>query len=186
MIITICLFNYKHWEFKHMYALYHSPGHGLCPTDPRMFYFICMMECEYNGKTKRSKSVLFCEARISGDLPQMTAGLACDRVETWPVSPGVTARLEKMLSGCPPTQRPTVDLIRTYFPSLSPNKGLLQTQVHDIVFTPWPIRSHENRYVVGYGDPLRSEVYLLSPLTTFLPMIYSWTCPFLITSCDVL
>lgn len=79
-----------------------------------------MMECEQNGKTNGSKSVLFCEARISGDLLQMTAGLACDRVKTWPVSPGVTVGgWKRHYLAASPTSRPTVDLIRPDFPSVS-------------------------------------------------------------------
>lgn len=77
------------------------------------------------------KSLLFCEARISGDLLQMTAGLARDRVESWPVSPGVTVRLKNFhYLDASPTERPTADLIMTHFPSLF--KELLQTQVHDM------------------------------------------------------
>lgn len=55
-----------------------------------MFYFSCKSVSIMAKQT--IKSLLFCEARISGDLLQMTAGLARDRVESWPVSPGVTVR----------------------------------------------------------------------------------------------
>lgn len=92
-----------------------------------MFYVSCKIECEHNGKTNQSKSVLFCEARISGDLLQMTAGLACDRVESWPMSPGVTVRgWRRHYLDASPTERPTPDLTMTRFPSLF--KELLQDQ----------------------------------------------------------
>lgn len=123
-------------------------SHGLCPTDPRMFYFSCKINCEHNGKTNHSTSVLYYEARISGDLLQVTAGLVRDRVESWPASPGVTVRgWRRRYLVASPTKRPPLDLIMTHFPSLF--KELLQTQVHDMAFISLPIRSDEDRYVVS-------------------------------------
>lgn len=75
----------------------------------------------------------------------MTAGLARDRAEAWPVSPGVTAGDWKRHYLAPSqTQRPTADLIRTSFPSLFFNKEVLQDRVQYIC-NPQPIRLDQNR-----------------------------------------
>lgn len=81
-----------------------------------MFYFIYEMNCGYYSNIKQFDSVVL--ARKDRDLLQMTAGLACDRAETWPVSPRVTAGDWTGHYLAPSqTQRPTADPIRTSFPS---------------------------------------------------------------------
>lgn len=87
-IITLCIFNYKDCTF----ALHKTHqgirktwensldgrkesillSHGLCPTDPRMFYF----SVSIMAKQTRQSLRYFVRLGFLGDLLQMTAGLA--------------------------------------------------------------------------------------------------------------